>query len=97
MSTTTYCRPCDAHHDEHGLPAGISPECLDFAPITLNGEPVITWANDVQIDGRFYAADAAASEDCYCRRCLLHEDFGGCIVGWVLWELCCLLACVHSG
>lgn len=59
----------------------------DFAPITLNGEPVVTWRmmHNVEIDGRLYFQEDAASEDCSCRRCMLHDDFGGCIVEETMW------------
>lgn len=75
----------------------------DFAPITFNGEPIITFRmlHHVEISGRLYAQEYAASEDCDCRRCLLHEDFGGCIVADALWEFVeCLMgltALVISG
>lgn len=61
----------------------------DFAPITLNGEPVATWRTmtELLIDGRFYFSEAAGSEDCSCRRCALHEDFGGCLVEKAQWSL----------
>lgn len=64
----------------------------DFAPITLNGEPVLTWRmmHNVQIgDSLFYQEDAAF-EDCECRRCMYHDDFGGCIVAEALWG--CVMA-----
>lgn len=60
-----------------------------FAPITLNGEPIATWRTmtEVVIDGRLYFVEASASEDCGCRRCCLHDDFGGCLVAEALWGL----------
>lgn len=64
----------------------------EFSPITLNGEPVVTWRTVtlIEIGERLYESEYAASEDCSCRRCMLHDDFGGCIVadrqwGLVLW------------
>ena len=61
----------------------------EFAPLTLNGEAIATWrtATEVVIDGRLYFAEFAASDDCSCRRCTLHEDFGGCIVADAQWGL----------
>lgn len=62
-----------------------------FAPITLNGEAVVTWrmTHMVELDGWLFEQEFAASEDCTCRRCMLHEDFGGCIVAEALW--CCVV------
>lgn len=36
-----------------------------FAPVLLNGEPL---------------ALEPEQETCYCRRCLIHDDPGGCLV-----------------
>lgn len=60
----------------------------DFAPITVNGEAVATWrtATEIVLDGRLFFVEFAASDDCSCRRCTLHEDFGGCIVAEALWH-----------
>lgn len=43
--------------------------------------------NNVQIGDRLYVQEHAASLDCYCQRCLIHDDFGGCIVAEVMWSL----------
>lgn len=56
----------------------------DFAPVLLNGEPIETLATQservyVSIDDRLYVAQDVASEFCWCRRCTLHDDFGGCV------------------
>lgn len=61
----------------------------EWDPITLDGEPVVTWrmTHMVEIGGRLYEQEFAGSDDCSCRRCSLHEDFGGCIVDEALWGL----------
>lgn len=61
----------------------------EFNPITLNGEPVVTWrmTHLIEIDGWLFESEYSASGDCRCRRCLLHEDFGGCIVAEAQWGL----------
>lgn len=61
----------------------------EFSPITLNGEPVVTWrmTHLIEIDNRLYESESAASDECSCRRCLLHDDFGGCIVAEAMWDL----------
>lgn len=66
----------------------------DFAPITLNGEAVATWrtATEIVLNGRLYFVEFSASDECSCRRCMLHDDFGGCIVDAALWGLVTFLA-----
>lgn len=66
----------------------------EFAPITLNGEPVVTWrmTHLIEIDERLFEQEYAASEDCTCRRCMLHDDFGGCIVADAMFGLVEFLA-----
>lgn len=63
----------------------------EFAPITLNGQPVVTWRmlHMIEVGEHLYEQEYAASADCTCRRCMLHDDFGGCLVadaGWGLVE-----------
>jgi hypothetical protein len=62
---------------------------IEFAPITLNGEPVVTrrTIHLLAIDGWLYEQEFAASEDCGCRRCSLHDDFGGCLVAEAQWAM----------
>lgn len=62
----------------------------EFAPLLLNGEPIITTVHMIEVGERLFIQEDAASPDCICRRCMLHEDFGGCIpdaamFGMVLW------------
>lgn len=62
----------------------------DFAPVTLNGEPVRTIATGtttyIEVGERFYVAEEVASEDCMCRRCAPYkQDFGGCIPAEAMW------------
>lgn len=68
----------------------------EFAPITLNGEPLPTWKTRqhvyVEVGERLYAVEDVESRDCLCRRCLLHDDFGGCIPAEAMWGLVILLA-----
>lgn len=61
----------------------------EFAPITLNGEPVVTWhmTHLIAVNERLYEQEYAASAECSCRRCLLHEDFGGCLVADAMYGL----------
>lgn len=61
----------------------------DFAPITLNGEPVATWrtATLIEVGGRLYEPEFVAGQNCGCRRCVLHDDFGGCIPAEAMWGL----------
>lgn len=65
----------------------------DFAPITLNGESIPTFRmiHMLQIGDHFYEQEFAASEDCWCRRCSLHDDFGGCIPAEAMWQLVSLM------
>lgn len=57
--------------------------------IFLNGEPIVTvrTVHMLNLGGWLYGQEEAASEDCDCRRCRLHEDFGGCIVAEAMWGL----------
>lgn len=57
--------------------------------LTFNGEPIITiqMMHNIELDGRLYFQEDAGSEDCSCRRCSLHDDFGGCVVEEAMWGL----------
>jgi len=69
---------------------------IEFAPVTLNGEPVRTLATGtttyIKMGVYLYVAEEVASDDCWCSRCSLHEDFGGCIPAEAMWGLVDLLA-----
>lgn len=62
--------------------------------LTFNGEPIITHrtVHMIELGDWLYEQEYAASADCSCRRCRLHEDFGGCVVDAALWGLCVLMA-----
>lgn len=67
----------------------------EFAPVTLNGEPIRTPAvvaaestTLIEVGGRLYVAEQVASEWCWCRRCAEYkQDFGGCIPAEAMWGL----------
>ena len=60
------------------------------APILLNGEPFAVTHRTlhlIEVGGWLYAVEEIESPDCDCRRCSLHEDFGGCIPAAAMWGL----------
>lgn len=44
-----------------------------FAPVLVNGVPYVPESDDV--------APSPEPTVCYCRRCFLHDDPAGCLIG----------------